>query len=529
MGDATALKQVEDSERYGGESDARQVFHRLAGCWTDWGLQEQLRSVRHVRLGRRRDGRSTTRCVTMLAAANLRAEFPAMVQHGAALRIRNRRVPHKDTRYVRSEERGTRCVHCEERPTSARNRTLASSSRSAMTSSTKAGSWICGQREARLFKYGSGTGSNFSHIRGEGRAPFRRRPFLGADELPEDRRLGRPARSRAAAQHATRCQDGGASTSITRTSRTSSPGRSKRSRRLPRWSTGSRCDESKLNEVLEGAATGAKATGDRDSVTEPVKKNPALEAGVAGRPRLSAVSGHGYIQRDPVRPIRAYTRSLSSSRNSTRTGKVGGVPTVSGQNSNNSGPGHRTNSWSRSERRVATGISERRITDGDSHQDPAGPRPVGHEISLFRLEPAPIPGLQYRHARSTSGTPVPEIGRINAPPIRARSTCSSTTRPATWRPSTCMRFFDADSVHRSDRPGKRLSTACSLWTMVLGDLGHDGPVPVEGHRPSCPTNTAPSVSDMPTSGALLMTIRASPYDSDPQAIAPLAGAITALR
>ncbi len=36
--------------------------------------------------------------------------------------------------------------------------------------------WV---REARLFKYGSGTGSNFSNLRGGQREAFGRRPFVG--------------------------------------------------------------------------------------------------------------------------------------------------------------------------------------------------------------------------------------------------------------------------------------------------------------------------------------------------------------
>ena len=37
--------------------------------------------------------------------------------------------------------------------------------------------WV---REARLFKYGSGTGTNFSSLRARGRAAFRRRQELRA-------------------------------------------------------------------------------------------------------------------------------------------------------------------------------------------------------------------------------------------------------------------------------------------------------------------------------------------------------------
>jgi len=44
--------------------------------------------------------------------------------------------------------------------------------------------WV---REARIFKYGSGTARTFSQIRGEGKSLSRRRQVIGTDELPEDR------------------------------------------------------------------------------------------------------------------------------------------------------------------------------------------------------------------------------------------------------------------------------------------------------------------------------------------------------
>ena len=31
-----------DDCEFGAETDARQIFHRLAGCWTYWGLQQRL-------------------------------------------------------------------------------------------------------------------------------------------------------------------------------------------------------------------------------------------------------------------------------------------------------------------------------------------------------------------------------------------------------------------------------------------------------------------------------------------------------
>ena len=64
--------------------------------------------------------------------------------------------------------------------------------------------WV---REARLFKYGSGTGTNFSSLRGEGEPLSGGGKSLGPDELPQDRRPGR-RRHQVRRHHAPRRQDG---------------------------------------------------------------------------------------------------------------------------------------------------------------------------------------------------------------------------------------------------------------------------------------------------------------------------------
>ena len=37
--DQTKLSKIEPSSRYGSETDSREVFDRLAGCWTYWGYK----------------------------------------------------------------------------------------------------------------------------------------------------------------------------------------------------------------------------------------------------------------------------------------------------------------------------------------------------------------------------------------------------------------------------------------------------------------------------------------------------------
>ena len=62
-------------------------------------------------------------------------------------------------------------------------------------------------REARLFKYGSGTGTNFSHPARREREAVGRRQILRPDELPQDRRPRR-RRHQVGRHHAARRQDG---------------------------------------------------------------------------------------------------------------------------------------------------------------------------------------------------------------------------------------------------------------------------------------------------------------------------------
>ncbi len=81
--------------------------------------------------------------------------------------------------------------------------------------------WV---REARLFKYGSGTGSNFSHLRGEGEKLSGGGTLVRPDELPQDRRPRR-RRDQVRRHDPSRGQDGHASTSIIRISRPISTGR----------------------------------------------------------------------------------------------------------------------------------------------------------------------------------------------------------------------------------------------------------------------------------------------------------------
>ncbi len=81
--------------------------------------------------------------------------------------------------------------------------------------------WV---REARLFKYGSGTGTNFSSLRGEGEKLSGGGKSLGPDGLPQDRRP-RGGRDQVGRHHAARGQDGDLRHGSPRYRSTSSTGR----------------------------------------------------------------------------------------------------------------------------------------------------------------------------------------------------------------------------------------------------------------------------------------------------------------
>ena len=128
-------QQLPEKERTVGEQSSKQVFDRLAGTWTYWGWkggyfdsEDDARAFfdEHALHARHADGG---------------AELAAMVQHRPALGLRHRR-PEPGPPLRRLQDRQADQV--EDRPTSTRSRTPASSSRSTTTSSTRAASWTCG-------------------------------------------------------------------------------------------------------------------------------------------------------------------------------------------------------------------------------------------------------------------------------------------------------------------------------------------------------------------------------------------------
>jgi ribonucleoside-diphosphate reductase alpha chain len=156
--DEKELQNLPSDERAGGERDARQVFNRMAGCWTYWGLK-------YGYFDSEEDGK--TFCDEMCAMLALQVAAPNSPQwfntglywaYGIA-------GPAQGHWYVDpGTGEMTRSTNAYEHPQP--HACFIQSVHDDLVN--EGGIMDLWTREARIFKYGSGTGSNFSDIRGEG-------------------------------------------------------------------------------------------------------------------------------------------------------------------------------------------------------------------------------------------------------------------------------------------------------------------------------------------------------------------------
>ena len=183
--------------RTGQETDARQVFRRLAGCWTYWGWKGGYFSSEADALAvPRRD-------LPHAGGADGRPELAAVVQHRPALGLRHRGAAAGALLRRSGDGRGERSTSAYEHP-APHACFIQSVNDDLVNEGGIMDLWV---REARIFKYGSGTGSNFSATARRGRAAVRRRQVERADELPQDRRPRRRG-DQVGRHHAPRRQDG---------------------------------------------------------------------------------------------------------------------------------------------------------------------------------------------------------------------------------------------------------------------------------------------------------------------------------
>jgi len=156
--DEAALAALPKEKRYGSELDAQQVFHRLAGCWTYWGWK-------HGYFKTEGDAKAYYNDMAYMLAMQMAApNSPQWFNTGLhwAYGVTGPAQGH----YYVDPATGVmkESVNAYEHP-----QPHACFIQSATDDLVNPGGimdlWV---REARIFKYGSGTGSNFSDIRGAG-------------------------------------------------------------------------------------------------------------------------------------------------------------------------------------------------------------------------------------------------------------------------------------------------------------------------------------------------------------------------
>ncbi|MBB4065043.1 vitamin B12-dependent ribonucleotide reductase [Gellertiella hungarica] len=156
--DLAALEALPKEERYGSETDARQVFDRLAGTWTYWGWKGGYFHTEEDALAFRDE------LAYMLATQRVAPNSPQWFNTGLhwAYGIDGPGQGHFYVDPFTGKLVKSKSAYEHPQPHAC---FIQSVEDDLVNEGGIMDLWV---REARLFKYGSGTGSNFSYLRGEG-------------------------------------------------------------------------------------------------------------------------------------------------------------------------------------------------------------------------------------------------------------------------------------------------------------------------------------------------------------------------
>ncbi|TVQ86202.1 MAG: vitamin B12-dependent ribonucleotide reductase [Deltaproteobacteria bacterium] len=158
IADEKALAALPEGERFGGETDCRQVFDRLCGCWTYWGYKEGLFDTED-------DARAFFDELRFMMARQMAApNSPQWFNTGLhwAYGIDGPAQGHKYVDPAKDKVVDSSSAYERPQPHACFIQSVADDL------VNEGGIMDLWQREARLFKYGSGTGTNFSQIRSGG-------------------------------------------------------------------------------------------------------------------------------------------------------------------------------------------------------------------------------------------------------------------------------------------------------------------------------------------------------------------------
>jgi ribonucleoside-diphosphate reductase alpha chain len=154
--DFDAMNDISEEERYVSETDSRQVFNRLAGCWTYWGWKHKYFDTEADALNFYNE-----HCY-MLAMQMAAPNSPQWFNTGLnwAYGISGPSQGHFYVDAVTGKLVVSEDAYTHPQPHAC---FIQSVSDDLVNEGGIMDLWV---REARLFKYGSGTGSNFSNLRG---------------------------------------------------------------------------------------------------------------------------------------------------------------------------------------------------------------------------------------------------------------------------------------------------------------------------------------------------------------------------
>src|SRR5712692_10596649 len=156
--DEAALANLPEAERYGGETSARLVFDRMAGTWTYWGWKGKYFDTEE-------DARAFYDEIRLMLARQIGApNSPQWFNTGLhwAYGIDGPAQGHYYVDHQTGELRASESAYEHPQPHACFIQSVADD---LVNEGGIMDLWV---REARLFKYGSGTGSNFSKLRGDG-------------------------------------------------------------------------------------------------------------------------------------------------------------------------------------------------------------------------------------------------------------------------------------------------------------------------------------------------------------------------
>ncbi len=397
-------RRCADSDKTRGENSAKEVFDRLAGTWAYWGWKGGYFDS-EADAAAFKDELSYM-LATQMAAPNSPQWFNTGLHWAYGID-----GPSQGHYYVdHKTQRLTKSASSYEHP-----QPHACFIQSVADDLVNEGGimdlWT---REARLFKYGSGTGTNFSSLRGEnerlsgGGKSSGLMSFLKIGDRAAGAIKSGGTTRRAAKMVIVDVDHPDIEAFI--------DWKVIEEQKVAAMVAGSKLAEKHLKAVMKACIN---CQGSGDDCFDP-KKNPALRREVKAA-RKSMIPDN-YIERVISFARQGYKEMEFKSYDTDWDSEA--YLTVSGQNSNNS---------VRVTDEFLTAVLEDKPWDltfrGSDKvaKDGAGARIVGEDLPI-PPGPAPIPASSSI-PRSTTGTPARRAAR-SAPPIRARNTCSWTTRRA---------------------------------------------------------------------------------------------------